>query len=128
MTAHTITLVETGESYRCTDRKSVLDGMAALGKRGIPVGCRNGGCGVCKVQLLRGEVTKRVMSRAHVTEEEEAAGALLACRIQPASDLELTVLGGMKKNVCRPVSSPAPLPSPSHRPPQPGQTPQPTPG
>ena len=104
MTAHTITLVETGESYRCTDRKSVLDGMAALGKRGIPVGCRNGGCGVCKVQVTEGLFAKRKMSRAVVSELEEAQGCVLACRIQPASDLELAVLGGMKKTVCRPAN------------------------
>lgn len=101
MTAHTITLTDTGESFRCSERRSVLDGMAALGRSGIPVGCRGGGCGVCKVQVLHGEVVKRAMSRAHVSAEEEASGTVLACRVHPASDLALAVVGTMRKSVCR---------------------------
>ena len=98
---YTITIDDTGESYRCVDYRSVLHGMEALGKKGIPVGCRSGGCGVCKVQVLEGEYARRVMSRAHVSEAEEASGCVLSCRIQPTSDLRIRVLGTMKKNVCR---------------------------
>ena len=108
MAAYTITIEDTGESYRCVDYRSVLEGMEALGRRGIPVGCRHGGCGVCKVQVTSGSYSKRVMSRAHVSAEEEAAGCVLACRIKPTSDLRIRVLGQMKKNVCR-VVEPAPV-------------------
>ena len=100
MAHHTITIEDTGESYRCVDWRSVLHGMEALGKKGIPVGCRQGGCGVCKVQILEGQYSKRVMSRAYVSAEEEAAGIVLACRVKPRSDIRLAVLGKMKKNVC----------------------------
>lgn len=103
MPSHTITLVDTGETYRCPDQRSVLDGMVALGRRGIPVGCRGGGCGVCKVLVVQGDVVKRAMSRAHVSEAEEAAGTVLACRVRPASDLAVVVVGGMRKSVCRGV-------------------------
>lgn len=103
MNYHTITITDTGESYRCSDERSVLKGMEALGKKGIPVGCRSGGCGVCKVEVLSGSYTKRVMSRAHVSIEDEAAGRVLSCCIKPVSDLQVHVLGLMKKNVCRPV-------------------------
>ncbi|WP_404301315.1 2Fe-2S iron-sulfur cluster-binding protein [Alicycliphilus denitrificans] len=92
---------DTGEHYTALDTRSVLEGMEALGKKGIPVGCRQGGCGVCKVQVLEGQYTRRVMSRAHISAEEEAAGCVLSCRIYPASDLRLNVIGAMKKNVCR---------------------------
>lgn len=98
--SYTVTLDETGESYRCPGYRSVLEGMEALGRRGIPVGCRNGGCGVCKVQVIEGEYTRRVMSREHVSVDEEAAGCALSCRIRPTSDLRIAVLGKMKKNVC----------------------------
>jgi len=98
---YTITLEETGETYRCAESRSVLEGMETLGKKGIPVGCRNGGCGVCKVHVIEGQYTRRVMSRAHVSVAEEAAGCALACRIRPTSDLRVAVLGSMKKNVCR---------------------------
>lgn len=111
MAYHTVTIADTGESYRCAEQRSVLEGMEALGKKGIPVGCRQGGCGVCKVQVLEGQYTKRVMSRAHVSAEEEAGGCVLSCRIRPASDLRLAVIGPMKKNVCRPASEAATLSS-----------------
>lgn len=102
MIYHTIVIEETGESYRCAQSESVLIGMERLGKRGIPVGCRGGGCGVCKVEVTAGSFTKRVMSRAYVSAEEEAANQVLACRIFPTSDLRLRVLGKMAKNVLRP--------------------------
>ena len=103
MATHTITIDDTGESYRCVDYRSVLEGMEALGKRGIPVGCRNGGCGVCKVHVIEGSYHKRVMSREYVSPEDEAAGCVLSCRIKPTSDLRISVVGSMKKNVCRVV-------------------------
>ena len=105
MPAHNITIVDIGETYRCPDTRSVLEGMEALGRKGIPVGCRGGGCGVCKIQVQSGTFHKRAMSRAHVTAEEEASGTVLACRIRPTSDMTLAVLGRMRKNVCRPVES-----------------------
>ena len=90
---------------RCLDERSVLQGMEALGKKGIPVGCRQGGCGVCKVHVLEGSYDKRVMSRAHISAEEEAEGCVLSCRIKPTSDLRLSVVGSMKKTVCRSPST-----------------------
>lgn len=98
-----VRIEDTGEQYACADGRSVLVGMEALGKKGIPVGCRQGGCGVCKVQVLEGEFTRRVMSRAHVSAEDEQDGCVLSCRIYPSSDLRIRVLGAMKKNVCRPA-------------------------
>ncbi len=103
MPTHTITITDDGQTYRCADHRSVLEGMETLGRRGIPVGCRGGGCGVCKVRVTRGTYFARVMSRDHVTQEEEAAGVVLACRIRPTSDIELVVIGKMRKNVCRAV-------------------------
>lgn len=96
-----VTIADTGETYRCSSQETVLSGMERLGKKGIPVGCRGGGCGVCKVQVEDGQYAKKVMSRAHVSEDEEAAGCVLACRIRPETDLSISVIGPMKKNVCR---------------------------
>ncbi|MEY4752803.1 MAG: hypothetical protein RJA44_478 [Pseudomonadota bacterium] len=100
-----VRIEDTGESYRCDERQSVLVGMEALGRKGIPVGCRNGGCGVCKVEVTAGQYHARVMSRDHVSAEEEACGRVLACRIRPGSDLSLRVIGKMKKSVCRTVEA-----------------------
>lgn len=103
MALFTVTIDDNATSYRCSDSQTLLEGMENLGKKGIPVGCRGGGCGVCKVQVLSGTYTKRVMSREHVSAEEEALGFVLACRVRPTSAMELRVIGSMKKNVCRVV-------------------------
>jgi len=102
---YTITIDDDNQSYRCAEDRSLLEGMEQLGRKSIPVGCRNGGCGVCKVQVLSGTYSSRVMSRAHVSEEDEACGRVLACRVKPTSDIRLAVIGKMKKNVCRAVES-----------------------
>jgi ferredoxin len=98
---YTITIEDTGETYRCAATESVLDGMARLGRKGIPVGCRGGGCGVCKVQIIEGTYQARAMSREHVSEEDQAGHRVLACRVRPTSDIRLAVLGKMKKAVFR---------------------------
>jgi ferredoxin len=103
--SYLVTIEEGGLVYRCPDDRSVLEGMEALGKKGIPVGCRNGGCGVCKVEVTQGNYVSRVMSREHVSEADEARGRVLSCRIRPASDIHLRVIGKMKKNVCGTVGA-----------------------
>ena len=103
--SHRVTIADTGEAYTCNSAETVLVGLARLGKRGIPVGCRGGGCGVCKVEVVSGQYRKRVMSRAKVSAEEEAANQVLACCIWPESDLRLRVLGKMRVAVMRPGQS-----------------------
>ncbi|PKO31626.1 MAG: ferredoxin [Betaproteobacteria bacterium HGW-Betaproteobacteria-7] len=103
-----VLIEETGESYRCSPTESLLAGMERLGRKGIPVGCRGGGCGVCKVEITSGSYAKRVMSRDYVSVEDEAVGRVLACRVRPTSDITLRVIGKMAKNVCRvPAAAPA---------------------
>ena len=92
-----VRIVETNECFACDPAQSVLEGMLKLGRRGIPSGCRGGGCGVCKVEVVSGSFAAKAMSRSHVSEEDQRAGRVLACRIFPASDLELRVLGSMKR-------------------------------
>jgi ferredoxin len=97
---HAVLVVETNEAYLCGSAETLLEGMARLGRKCIPVGCVNGGCGVCKVAITKGHVHKcGEMSRAHVSEQEEAQGILLACRAMPASAIELKVIGKMKKAI-----------------------------
>jgi len=101
MIYYNVLIEETGESFRCSPAESLLVGMERLGKKGIPVGCRGGGCGVCKVEITAGTYVKRVMSREYVSVADEAADRVLACRVRPSSDITLKVLGKMAKNVCR---------------------------
>ena len=98
---HQVHIQDTDKHYPCAENRSLLQGMENLNRRGIPIGCRNGGCGVCKVQILDGDYQTKVMSRAHVSAEEEAQRCVLACRVLPLSDIRLAVVGKMKKSVCR---------------------------
>lgn len=91
-----ITLDEEGRDFYCRTDESVLAGMRRQGLSEISVGCRSGGCGVCKVRISQGEYECKKMSRAHVTADEEEKGYVLACRCQPLSDLTIEVIGKMK--------------------------------
>jgi ferredoxin len=90
-----IQIEDSGETFLCGPEQNLLRAMEKLGRRGIPIGCRGGGCGVCKVQALEGSYLGRKMSREHVSIEDEARGIGLACRMLPRSDMRLKVLGAM---------------------------------
>lgn len=94
-----IRLTNTGETFRCSNDRHLLAGMEQLGRKGIPVGCRNGGCGVCKVRVVEGQVERRKMSRAVIAAEEEQEGYALACRVYPLTDLQVDVVGRMARTV-----------------------------
>jgi ferredoxin len=94
---HQVQFLDTGETLNCGEAYSLLQSMERLGRKGIPVGCRNGGCGVCKIHVLEGLFDARVMSRAHVSADEQTNGFALACRITPRSNLAIKVIGKMKR-------------------------------
>jgi len=99
---HEVLLVQTGEVYTCRGHETLLEGMCRLGRRGIPVGCLGGGCGICKVRVVRGEVVRLgPISRAHVSEEEERQGYTLACRAAAKGAVTLEVVGKMQKSFFR---------------------------
>lgn len=93
-----VRVTQTGETYACATDESLLRGMLRLGRKGIPVGCVNGGCGVCKVRIVEGSVKSLgPVSRAHVTADEEAAGMTLACRVAPTCAVTLEVAGKLER-------------------------------
>ncbi len=94
---HRILVNETGESFSCSEDQNLLEGMRTfrLGVPlldAIPIGCRGGGCGICRVQVSSGEFQAEKMSVKHVPEDDRDAGIALACRVYPRSDLQITVL------------------------------------
>jgi len=93
-----IHVAQSDETFPCAANESLLQGMVRLGRKGIPVGCVNGGCGVCKVRILAGEIkTLGPISRAHVTLDEEEQGYTLACRVAPQTTVDLEVAGKLNK-------------------------------
>ena len=99
---HNVLIVETQETYKCREDEHLLRAMVQTGRKGIPSGCHGGGCGVCKVKVEKGEYNTLAMSRAHVLEQEEREGIVLACRVFPRSDMELRVIGQLAKAFSRP--------------------------
>ncbi|SFM44763.1 2Fe-2S iron-sulfur cluster-binding protein [Marinobacter pelagius] len=87
--------------FTCRQDQNVLECMIGAGKKGIQVGCRGGGCGVCQVEVLEGEYAARPMSKAHIDEEALAQRRVLACCIKPRSDLLLKVVGKISKPIQR---------------------------
>lgn len=99
---YTITLEDTGETFGCRADQNVLAAMERLGRRGIPVGCRGGGCGVCRVQVLgAGRYHTLKMSRQQISEDDEQAGICLACKLIPDGDLNLKALGRLESKLTR---------------------------
>jgi ferredoxin len=96
-----VRIENTGESFRCTAEQNVLKAMEQLCRKGIPVGCRGGGCGVCKVRIDVGDVRSEKMSRAALSAAEEADGLVLACRVYPRSDLRLSAVDKLARCVER---------------------------
>jgi ferredoxin len=88
-----VTIEDTGETYRCSEDVNVLAAMEQSHCHGIPVGCRNGGCGACKVRITEGRFATRKMNRAVVSAEEEAQRCVLACKTYPQGDIKVHVLG-----------------------------------
>lgn len=95
-----VEIVESGDAFDCDRAEALLTGMRRLGKRGIPVGCANGGCGVCKVRVRDGKVRPLgPISAAQVDASERARGYTLACRVAPVS-------GPIRLEVCQKLRKP----------------------
>jgi len=68
------------DRFSCSEEQTVLRSTEIGIKRRIPVGAR-------------------VMSRAHLTREDQDQGRVLACCIWPTSDLRVRVLGSFRKSL-----------------------------
>jgi len=90
-TSHYIKMVNPSVEFPCAEGEFVLTAMQRSGLNVIDVGCRGGGCGACRIQVVDGTYSRRRMSRAHVSEMEELEGVALACRISPTSPLLIAI-------------------------------------
>jgi len=79
--------LNSGERFECGEHEKVLFAMERLHTPGVQIGCRGGGCGACRIEVLDGEYEVLAMSKNHVSDEEAAQGFALACRVLPNSDL-----------------------------------------
>lgn len=68
------------------DGEDALQALERQNLRWVTIGCRRGGCGVCRVRVTSGPYHTLKMSRARVSEADEARGYALACRLVPDGD------------------------------------------
>lgn len=87
-----------GQTFRCLPGQSVLRAMEQQGKRCVPVGCRGGGCGLCKVRVLSGDYQCGRMSCSQVPPEAAKQGLALACQLYPRADLYIECLRQVRSN------------------------------
>jgi len=83
----TVTVLPDGVSVRSRDGECILAALYRSGY-GYRIGCRRGGCGVCKVDLVAGavEYTATVAEQV-LTPGERAGGTCLTCRAVPRGDV-----------------------------------------
>ncbi len=73
---------------------SILDGLYAAGYA-YRIGCRRGGCGICKVDLLDGQVDyDHSVAETVLTRQEKDSGTCLSCRAVPQGDVEVSLRHG----------------------------------
>lgn len=91
MRPHLVEIVG-GSAFLCPDGERVLVAMERSGASEIGVGCRGGGCGICRVRVIEGAHRLGKMSKAHVSDAELQAGYALACRLYPLGRLTIEVV------------------------------------
>lgn len=85
-----ITVEPTGEEFFCSEDEFLLQAMQRVGCGPIRYGCFGGGCGVCKMRVLSGEIDiQKKMSKAHVSDGEKSQGIVLICCVKPRSNITL---------------------------------------
>src|SRR6202161_25397 len=73
--------------------------LAALSRAGLGyrIGCRRGGCGVCKLHLLLGEVRyERAVADSVLSDEERIDGICLRCRAARTTNVVIKLQEGDK--------------------------------
>jgi propane monooxygenase reductase subunit len=86
---HKVNVEPFGESFECGEDESLLD--AALRARlFLRYGCKHGGCGTCKVQVVEGELDITASTYALPPAEREA-GITLVCQSYPLEDCTIDV-------------------------------------
>jgi ferredoxin len=73
--------------------------LAALSRAGLGyrIGCRRGGCGVCKLHLLLGEVRyERTVADSVLSDDERIEGICVSCRAIPITSVVIELQEGDK--------------------------------
>jgi CDP-4-dehydro-6-deoxyglucose reductase len=90
----TVTIHPTGEVIYLEPEETVLSGLYKAGYA-YTVGCRRGGCAICKVDCRAGEFTyNRPIAESVISQEERTDGTCLSCRAVPDGDITIEMRDG----------------------------------
>jgi CDP-4-dehydro-6-deoxyglucose reductase len=89
-----VTVLPLEATVRLRPGETILTGLFRCGFS-YRVGCRRGGCGICKVSLVTGAVAyPAAISPRVLTPEEHADGVCLSCRAVPTSHVVIRLHDG----------------------------------
>ena len=89
----TVTIHPTGEVIYLDPGETVLSGLYKAGFA-YTVGCRRGGCAICKVDCRSGEFSyNHPVADTVITDPERTDGTCLTCRAVPETDLTIELRG-----------------------------------
>lgn len=87
----TVTVQPDGVEVPLEDGETILAGLFRNGYA-YRIGCRRGGCAICKVDIVEGEVEyNRTVAENVLTAEERATGTCLSCRAVPVGDVTIAL-------------------------------------
>jgi len=87
----TLTVQPDGVSVDLAPDETIYEGLRRHGYA-YRIGCRRGGCAICKVDLVAGEVEyNRPVADEVLTDDERAAGTCLSCRAVALTDVTISL-------------------------------------
>ncbi|HEY3261859.1 MAG TPA: 2Fe-2S iron-sulfur cluster-binding protein [Pseudonocardiaceae bacterium] len=91
-----MTILPDGATVVANDNETMLAALARAGLR-YRIGCRRGGCGICKLQMPLGEVRyERPVAESVLSDDEKVAGIVLSCRAVPITNVVVELQEGDK--------------------------------
>src|SRR5688572_29666070 len=89
-----VTIMPDGVRVTAGEAETLLRALSRAGLR-YRVGCKRGGCGICKVQLVGGEVAyERPIAPQVLSDDERVEGICLSCRAVPLTNIVIELQEG----------------------------------
>lgn len=86
-----LTVAPDGVEVELLDDETILEGLYRHGYA-YRIGCRRGGCAICMVDLIDGEVDyNRPVAEKVLNDEQRASGSCLSCRAVALTDITITL-------------------------------------
>jgi ferredoxin len=85
--SYRIRVVGADREIVCAPGQDILNAAIRAGVNWLKIGCRGGGCGICRVSVRSGDYVAGKMAKKYVAAGVNGERYALACRIYPVSDL-----------------------------------------